>query len=148
MIDYNKFYLVSFDVAKALKDLQYSEETLHHYLYDGNEAKAISFGSPKKSLKIKNYETFNAPTQGYLIRELRDKYKILVITEPLKSNTFEGVRYGFSIFDLNPNLGKNDWVLVDYFTDSKKYYERQEDAIDAGLIEGLTILKRRGIVWE
>lgn len=148
MIDYNKFYLVSFDVAKALKDLQYSEETLHHYIDDGKSVKVTSFGSPKKSLKIKNYETFNAPTQGYVTRELRDKYKILVITEPLKSNTFDGVRYGFSIFDLDPELGKHDWVLVDYFTNSKRYYENQEDAVDAGLLEALNILKRRGIVWE
>ena len=55
MIDYNKIYLVSFSVAYALKNwLQYSEETLYHYIDDGNEQHLVSFGSPKKSLKVKD----------------------------------------------------------------------------------------------
>lgn len=150
MIDYNKFYLVSFDVAKALKDLQYSEETLHHYIDDGKSIRVTSFGSPKKSIKIQNYETFNAPTQGYVIRELRDKYKILVVVEPTKSNIFKGVKYFFSIYDLDESVGK-DWLLVNTFDceDYIKYrFDSQEDAVDAGLLKALEILKSRGVVWK
>ena len=146
MIDYNKFYLVSFEVAKALKELQYSEETLHHYIYDGNEAKPVSFGSPKKSLKIKQYETFNAPTQGYIIRELRDKYKILVLPQVAKING--EIKYSFDICDLNPELSKDNWILFDNFNDTEIWYDNEEDATDAGILKGLNILKERGIVWE
>jgi hypothetical protein len=146
MIDYNKFYLVSFDVAKKLKELGYSEETLHHYIYDGNEAKTVSFGSPKKSLKINQYETFNAPTQGYVVRELRDKYKILVLPQVLKVK--KEIKYSFDICDLNPELSANDWILFDNFNDAEDWYDTEEDATDAGLLKGLSILQERNIVWE
>lgn len=151
MIDYNKFYLVSFDVAKALKDIHYSEETLHHYIFDGKDVHSVSFGGPKKSLKIDNYETFTAPTQGYLMRELRDRFKLLVTTMPVKSSKFKGIKYGFSIFDLNlDNVPNEDWILAgaDYYTNTKFQYDKQEDAIDAGLLEALNILKQRNIFWN
>ena len=150
MIDYNKFYLVSFSVAYALKHwLQYSEETLHHYIDDGKEQRVVSFGSPKKSLRIKDYETYNAPTQGYLMRELRDKYKILVVTEPIKIGDAktEHIKYVYSIFDLDESKGK-DWKIFDVIEEKDNYFLTQEDAIDAGLLKALDILKTRGIVWD
>ena len=152
MIDYNKFYLVSFSVARALKSwLQYSEETLHHYIDDGKEPRLVSFGSPKKSLRIKDYETYNAPTQGYLMRELRDKYKILVVTEPIKTiignNKTSVIRYVYSIFDLDESKGR-DWKIFDMTEDRDNYFLTQEDAMDAGLLRALDILKTRGVVWD
>ena len=151
MIDYNKFYLVSFSVAYALKNwLQYSEETLYHYIDDGNEQHLVSFGSPKKSLKVKDYETYAAPTQGYLMRELRDKYKILVVTEPIKTiigNDPGIIRYVYSIFDLDESKGR-DWKIFDMTEDRDNYFLTQEDAMDAGLLRALDILKTRGVVWD
>ena len=152
MIDYNKFYLVSFSVAYALKNwLQYSEETLYHYIDDGNEQRLVSFGSPKKSLKVKDYETYAAPTQGYLMRELRDKYKILVVTEPIKTivgnNKTSVIRYVYSIFDLDESKGR-DWKIFDMIEDKDNYFLTQEDAMDAGLLRALDILKTRGVVWN
>lgn len=151
MIDYNKIYLVSFSVACALKNwLQYSEETLYHYIDDGNEQRLVSFGSPKKSLKVKNYETYAAPTQGYLMRELRDKYKILVVAEPIKTiigNDPGIIRYVYSIFDLDESKGR-DWKIFDMIGDKDNYFLTQEDAMDAGLLRALDILKTRGVVWN
>ena len=151
MIDYNKFYLVSFSVAYALKHwLQYSEETLHHYIDDGKEQRLVSFGSPKKSLRIKDYETYNAPTQGYLMRELRDKYKILVVTEPIKTiigNDSGIIRYVYSIFFFFFSKGR-DWKIFDMIEDKDNYFLTQEDAMDAGLLRALDILKTRGVVWN
>ena len=146
MIDYNKFYLVSFDVAKSLKNLQYSEETMHHYIDDGQSQRVVSFGSPKRSLKIKQYETYNAPTQGYIIRELRDKYKILVLPQVAKVNG--EIKYSFDICDLNPELDKDNWILFDNFNDTETWYDSEEDATDAGLLTALSILKERNIIWE
>lgn len=151
MIDYNKFYLVSFNVAKLLKTLQYSEETLHHYIDDGKEHKVVSFGSPKKSIKINEYETFNAPTQGYLMRELRDKYKILVVANPTKTILDNGavlpIRYVYSLYDLDESKGK-DWMIFDRVEDRDNYFMTQEDAMDAGLERALHILIDRKIIWS
>lgn len=146
MIDYNKFYLVSFEVAKSLKDVGYSEETLHHYIDDGETQRAVSFGSPKKSIKIKQYQTYNAPTQGYVIRELRDKYKLLVLPQVAKVNG--EIKYSFDICDLNPSLAKDNWILFDNFNDTEVWYDNQEDATDAGLLKALSILKERNVIWE
>ena len=110
----------------------------------------MSFGSPKKSLKVKDYETYAAPTQGYLMRELRDKYKILVVAEPIKTiigNDPGIIRYVYSIFDLDESKGR-DWKIFDMIEDKDNYFLTQEDAMDAGLLRALDILKTRGVVWN
>ena len=110
----------------------------------------MSFGSPKKSLKVKDYETYVAPTQGYLMRELRDKYKILVVTEPIKTiigNDPGIIKYVYSIFDLDESKG-GDWKIFDMIEDKDNYFLTQEDAMDAGLLRALDILKTRGVVWN
>ena len=85
------------------------------------------------------------------MRELRDKYKILVVTEPIKTiidnNKTSVIRYVYSIFDLDESKGR-DWKLFDMTEDRDNYFLTQEDAMDAGLLKALDILKTRGVVWD
>ena len=85
------------------------------------------------------------------MRELRDKYKILVVTEPIKTiidnNKTSVIRYVYSIFDLDESKGR-DWKIFDMTEDRDNYFLTQEDAMDAGLLRALDILKTRGVVWD
>lgn len=138
-IDYCKTQNVSFSVAEKLKYLQYSEETLDHYLYNGAEVKKTSFGSPKRALKIQEYETFCAPTQGYILRELRDKHNLSVCTNPVKTEN-KKIKYQYTIYDVDESF-EGPWIIKDN-TIVDELFDTQEDAIDAGILNALQYIEK------
>ena len=78
MIDYNKIYLVSFSVACALKNwLQYSEETLYHYIDDGNGRRRSCSNDPFKSHFLKFFT--NHLENIFWKSGMGDKNKLLII---------------------------------------------------------------------
>lgn len=137
-IDYCKTQTVSFDVARKLKDLQYLEETLDHYIYNGTDIKKTSFGSPKKSLKINEYETFCAPTQGYILRELRDKHNLSVCANPVKTEN-KKIKYRYTIYDIDESF-EGPWILRDE-SSTNMIFDTQEDAVDAGILDALQYIE-------
>lgn len=156
MTYYNNKYLVSLDVAKRLNGLQYPESSMYHYIIDKKDdtSKVVTFGSPKQSIKIKNYKSINAPSQSELIKQISNKFKLLVNVSPFKINYYKGeylngykIVYSYEIFDISdPN--KTDWVVIDYIGNHEHCFETYEDATDAALFDVLGIVEERYVVWK
>lgn len=77
------------------------------------------------------FETFSAPTQSLLQKWLREKYMIIVTSDPIMGFSF--CKYSWNIY-----IHSNIWRL-DKFT--AKQFDSYEQALENGLQEALKLIK-------
>lgn len=133
MIDYQNDIMVSFDVAKKLKELQFSEETLYHYIFDKdkNIVNLVTFGTPKKNLEIHRFETFCAPSQSYILKKFRNDFEIFISVVPIIKDG--KVWYLANIYDINPECQDETRLL----SKTKNLRETPEESVNDAIIEVL-----------
>ena len=111
--------LISFETAKLAKEKGFNEKCIFHYLDSGE---LYAYDSGNRSARINNNSIIYTPTQSLLQKWIREVHNIDIWVERY-------LREG------------------DYFCKSTSFYDNQnphktyEEALEAGLIEALKLIK-------
>ena len=133
--------LISFETAKLAKEIGFDENTNEFYTTAGNLT-GVMYYDPTPNNRTIDTEWFSvlekesqayctAPTQSLLQKWLRENHKIQIMIDPEYCNVTR---------DLSGYLlhvcGEYGILSVD-----REYYKTYEEALEAGLLEALKLIK-------
>jgi hypothetical protein len=120
--------LISFEAAKIAKEKKFNWGTNYYYHENTTYERRIGLNYNNKS---ENHYT-SAPTQSLLQKWLREKYNIHIVLIPTITMywTFKICNLGNELIEVPPykNINAND-------------YSTYEEALEAGLLEMLKLIK-------
>ncbi len=131
-----KEQLISFETAKLAKKKGFNWCVLNHYEDELFKNKGYLFQDDVKNTELEHYE-YSAPTQSLLQKWLREEHGIYVTVMPDKS-------YDFGLlFNVVVKSDAKDYMYDLILRDGGKIMdlETHEQALEAGLIEALKLIK-------
>jgi hypothetical protein len=125
--------LITLETAKLAKEKGFDWNTCNrlYNVWDYGKLKEIRNLNVNVSHSDYSKRYYPAPTQSLLQGWLREKYNIIVLLEPVLG--FSHIEFSMSIY-----TKKNIFSLTKFHVSSNKTYE---EALEAGLIEGLKLIK-------
>ena len=133
---------VSFETAKLLKEMGFDKNTNEFYTTAG-KLTGVMYYDPTPNNKTIDTEWFSvlekestayctAPTQSLLQKWLREVHNITVWVEPYTNGSSK------CTFIWNRGILNNIWILDTF---SMKKHNTYEEALEAGLLEALKLIK-------
>lgn len=122
--------LVSFETAKLAKEKGFDIKTYNYFMGSG---KLFTWNEPKNANDVDyTKELYSAPTQSLLQKWLREKHNIYIDIKSYYDTELDQALWENEIIDV-----KDYW---NFFSDNT-YYHTYEEALEAGLIEALKLIK-------
>ncbi len=118
--------LITFETAKLAKDKGFDVDCNSYH-----ESSEVMYRKGGKDNWNQYYEMWSAPTQSLLQKWLREMYNIHVTTISNRNT-----KWNYGIYDISK---KSYGCIEDNY--EYKVYKTYEEALEAGLYEGLNLIK-------